>query len=255
MGPGRDTYPYGASTGGMAMQEEKEEEKVEEGEEEEMEEREAAQAVEAATFAKLPEQQQQEQDRLLAVSLTHDQTPFRKDERERVKKAGASVMTVDQVEGRREIQDDFVDKRANGGIVNANQDIPRLWVPDRDYPGHTFTRSIGDSTSEKIGVIAEPEMTTVELTPQDEILVLASDGVFEFFTNQTIIDICAECENPVEACQELLRVSYERWLQFEERIDDMTIIVCFLDCTETVGPSDTTTQAITTSELVATLDM
>ena len=32
--------------------------------------------------------------------LSNDQTPFRKDERERLKKKGAKIMTLDQIEGR-----------------------------------------------------------------------------------------------------------------------------------------------------------
>lgn len=31
--------------------------------------------------------------------LSVDQTPFRKDERERIKKAGGHVLTIDQIEG------------------------------------------------------------------------------------------------------------------------------------------------------------
>ena len=36
-------------------------------------------------------------------------------------------------------------------------DPPRLWAPNGMYPGTAFTRSIGDSAAERIGVTAEPE--------------------------------------------------------------------------------------------------
>jgi cGMP-dependent protein kinase 2 len=39
------------------------------------------------------------QGRLRAVDLSHDQTPFRDDECQRVKAAGARVLTLDQLEG------------------------------------------------------------------------------------------------------------------------------------------------------------
>jgi cGMP-dependent protein kinase len=45
--------------------------------------------------------------------------------------------------------------------------------------GTAFTRSIGDGIAEELGVTAEPEMLTRELTKEDKIIVLASDGVFE----------------------------------------------------------------------------
>ncbi len=38
-------------------------------------------------------------DNVVAEPLSIDQTPFRKDERERVKKSGARVLTIDQIEG------------------------------------------------------------------------------------------------------------------------------------------------------------
>ena len=44
---------------------------------------------------------------------------------------------------------------------------------------------------------AEREILTKEITKGDEILVLVSDGVFEFLMNQRVIDICAECDDPL----------------------------------------------------------
>ena len=49
-----------------------------------------------------------------------------------------------------------------------------------DFPGTAFTRSLGDALAEDLGVIAEPEIVTRELEEGDEIIVLASDGVFVF---------------------------------------------------------------------------
>ena len=43
--------------------------------------------------------------------------------------------------------------------------------------------SRGDVIANNIGVFAEPKMVTLELTTKDQIIVLASDGVFEFLTN------------------------------------------------------------------------
>ena len=44
---------------------------------------------------------------IAAKALSVDQTPYRKDERERVKKVGARVMTVDQVEGKERLHEDW----------------------------------------------------------------------------------------------------------------------------------------------------
>jgi serine/threonine protein phosphatase PrpC len=57
------------------------------------------------------------------------------------------------------------------------------------YPGTAFTRSVGDSTAEKIGVISVPEVSMVRLTPNHLFFVVASDGVFEFLSSQTVVDM------------------------------------------------------------------
>lgn len=167
--------------------------------------------------------------KVMAVPLSRDQTPYRLDERERVKKAGAAVMSIDQMEGDETMHENWGDM-VLGEDIDVQGDPPRVWVKDADYPGCAFTRSIGDSVADDLGVYAEPEMLTTELTSNDEILVIASDGVFEFMTNQAVIDICAECSNPMEACQEVVQASYAQWLHYEDRTDDITIIVCFAQC-------------------------
>ena len=69
---------------------------------------------------------------------------------------------------------------------------------------------------------------TEETTKGDEILVIVSDGVFEFLTNQQVIDICAECNNPLHACTRLLDESYKQWLHYELPTGDITCIVLSL---------------------------
>lgn len=123
-------------------------------------------------------------NRIIAEDLSHDQTPFRKDEYERVKVCGARVLSVDQVEGLKDpnIQT-WGDEESQGG------DPPRLWVQNGMYPGTAFTRSVGDSTAEKIGVVAVPEVSVVQLTPNHLFFVVASDGVFEFLSSQAVVDM------------------------------------------------------------------
>ena len=123
-------------------------------------------------------------NRIVAENLSSDQTPFRKDEYERVKLCGARVLSADQVEGLKDpdIQT-WGDEESQGG------DPPRLWVQNGMYPGTAFTRSVGDSTAEKIGVISVPEVSMVRLTPNHLFFVVASDGVFEFLSSQSVVDM------------------------------------------------------------------
>ena len=64
-----------------------------------------------------------------------------------------------------------------------------MWVQNGMYPGTAFTRSVGDSTAETIGVIAVPEISIVRLTPNHLFFVVASDGVFEFLPSQTVVNM------------------------------------------------------------------
>ena len=101
-------------------------------------------------------------------------------------------------------------------------------------PGCAFTRSIGDSVGESIGVVAEPELLTKQLVASDKFLVIASDGVWEFMTNQMVADMVAGFESPLKACKAVVQEAYKLWLQFDVRTDDITMSLVMLDQTEGV---------------------
>ncbi|MQL76232.1 hypothetical protein Taro_008637 [Colocasia esculenta] len=200
---------------------------------------------------------------VVAEDLSSDQTPFRRDEYERVKLCGARVLSVDQVEG---IKDPNI--QTWGDEESDEGDPPRLWVQNGMYPGTAFTRSVGDLTAEKIGVTADPEVLTAKITPDHLFFVVASDGVFEFLSSQTVVnmnrlrmksivqvDIWIEPQHfddwhllynvliptsscfgfhlskvskyadPRDACSAIAAESYRIWLEHETRTDDITIII------------------------------
>lgn len=162
---------------------------------------------------------------IVAVDLSIDQTPYRVDELERVKLCGARVLTLDQIEGLKnpEVPCWGSDEEGDDG------DPPRLWVPNGMYPGTAFTRSIGDSIAETIGVVANPEIVSFELTPNNPFFVIASDGVFEFLSSQTVVDMVAKFKDPRDACAAIVAESYRLWLQYETRTDDITVIIVHIN--------------------------
>ncbi|CAN1324498.1 Probable protein phosphatase 2C 35 [Linum perenne] len=172
-------------------------------------------------------------DRIVAEDLSSDQTPFRKDECERVKQCGARVLSVDQVEG---LKDPNI--QSWGDEENDGGDPPRLWVQDAMYPGTAFTRSVGDGTAERIGVIAEPEVSVLHLTPNHMFFVVASDGVFEFLSSQLVVDMAARYGDPRDACSAIAGESYKLWLEHENRTDDITIIIAQIKDLITPGVDD-----------------
>ncbi|KAL7220585.1 hypothetical protein ACSBR2_013464 [Camellia fascicularis] len=162
-----------------------------------------------------------DRNRVVAEDLSHDQTPFRKDECERVKLCGARVLSADQVEGLKDpdIQT-WGDEETEGG------DPPRLWVQNGMYPGTAFTRSVGDSAAEKIGVVSVPEVSMVQIKPDHHpFFVVASDGIFEFLSSQTVVEMATRYTDPRDACSAIAGESYKLWLQNENRTDDITIII------------------------------
>lgn len=160
---------------------------------------------------------------IVAVDITNDQTPFRDDECERVIRGGSRVMTLDQLEGLKQ-----PGVRCWTNEENCDGDPPRCWAPDGAYPGTAFTRSIGDSIAERIGVIAEPEVDFLEINPHvDSFLILATDGVWEFLSSQHAVNIVRQQlslrRDPVNAIRALLSTAFKAWLRKEARTDDISV--------------------------------
>jgi serine/threonine protein phosphatase PrpC/CRP-like cAMP-binding protein len=165
---------------------------------------------------------------LKATALSTDQTPYRKDERERIRAAGGEIMSVDQREGHVPMHDNWdVDL---GAETDTDGDPPRVWVPGKDKPGCAFTRSIGDAMGERVGVIADPELTKKTLKEHDRFVCVCSDGVWEFLTNQAVCNIVGEHDgDALAACRAVVAESYRLWLQFDIRTDDITMVIAFID--------------------------
>ena len=60
-------------------------------------------------------------------------------------------------------------------------------------------------------------------------LIAASDGIFEFITTRSCIETALLYSDPLEACKALVGESYKLWIEREDRTDDITIIVGFIE--------------------------
>lgn len=65
----------------------------------------------------------------------------------------------------------------------------RVWLKDEDTPGLAMSRSLGDRLAHSIGVTHDPEVKSVTLNPADKFIVIASDGLWEFLTNEMVARI------------------------------------------------------------------
>lgn len=105
----------------------------------------------------------------------------------------------------------------------------RVWL-DAAYTqiGLAMARSIGDHAVAQVGVIAEPAVTHHEIGPNDDFMVLASDGVWEFMSSEDAARIVGSNlhRGATKACQALIEASAARWHEEEgEYRDDITAIV------------------------------
>lgn len=174
--------------------------------------------------------------KLVPKALTHDQTLYRKDERDRVKSKGGRVMTIGQIEGEVPPSEDFA--CGLGDEIDEDGDPPRIWLPHDDSPGCAFSRSIGDSVAEMVGCNAVPEIASVELDDDDRYVIIATDGVWEFLTNKAVVEMVSQYSDPAEACHAVVAMSYKLWLEREERSDDITMIVIYVNgSAEEFGPA------------------
>ena len=52
-----------------------------------------------------------------------------------------------------------------------------------------MSRSFGDYVASTVGVVADPEITYFRLEAPTAFLVIASDGVWEFLTNERVCEM------------------------------------------------------------------
>jgi serine/threonine protein phosphatase PrpC len=103
---------------------------------------------------------------MVAVALSVDHKPELPEERKRIELAGGRI-------------DSFHD------IENDNEPLgpQRVWLQDQEIPGLAMSRSLGDTTAHSVGVSSIPEVRSFLIGVDDKFVVIGSDGVWEFLTN------------------------------------------------------------------------
>jgi serine/threonine protein phosphatase PrpC len=107
----------------------------------------------------------------------------------------------------------------------------RVWFKNGDYPGLAMSRSIGDTLAHKIGVSDIPEIIEYKISKLNPLaIIVASDGVWEFMTNEQIKNIIIKYRNSQDAylcAKEIVEKSRQIWKGTTYAIDDITCIVSF----------------------------
>ncbi len=100
----------------------------------------------------------------------------------------------------------------------------RVWLADQDLPGLAMSRSLGDQVAHSVGVSSLPESKEFYLTRDDKFVVIATDGVWEFLSNEDVASIILPffLENqPEAAANALVRHAHQRWRQVSQKLNNI----------------------------------
>ena len=115
----------------------------------------------------------------------------------------------------------------------------RVFLPAGLSPGLAVARAFGDLLLSQVGVVPTPDFTVFPLsrtatptsaTKPGHVLIVASDGLWQYIDNQAAVDIAAGAGSPEEAARLLADAAQQQWeLCFQgKHCDDITVAVAFL---------------------------
>ena len=94
-----------------------------------------------------------------------------------------------------------------------------------------MTRSFGDEIGSLVGVLPIPEVGEYQIKEEDRAIIIASDGLWEYMTNEEVADIVKKLiskKDPDYIANELYKESIIKWKLKDYGIDDITIICILL---------------------------
>ena len=145
--------------------------------------------------------------------LSRDHTPSEPDEAERIIKYGGEIQKIEN----------------ENGIVEGPL---RIFKKNDEGPGLAMSRSFGDSEGQNLGIIAEPEVKEYSTNKNDKALVIASDGLWEYVSNEEVMNAVKNLWDKKDGniiVNELYKISIEKWKKENCNIDDITIICVLLN--------------------------
>ena len=124
----------------------------------------------------------------------------------------------------------------NGGTIGKIDWLKvgplRVWFKDKKYPGLSITRSLGDFEAEQLGILSIPDIKEFDVDEEKiKIIVMGTNGIWEFLTNDKIMDIVFgyyECEDANGASQKIVETAGKLWkIKNPNNIPDLTVVVLF----------------------------
>ncbi|KAL4189549.1 hypothetical protein AMTRI_Chr08g207670 [Amborella trichopoda] len=153
-------------------------------------------------------------NKMVPLQLTVDLKPNLPSEAERIKQCKGRVFAMEE-----------------------EPDVARMWLPNEDCPGLAMARAFGDFCLKDYGLISVPHLSYRKLTPKDEFVVLATDGVWDVLTNKEVINIVASSKDRSSAARTLVTRAVRAWKYKypTSKIDDCAVICLYLRTEPTVA--------------------
>ncbi|KAL2330653.1 hypothetical protein Fmac_018234 [Flemingia macrophylla] len=110
-------------------------------------------------------------------------------------------------------------------------DVYRIWMPDDDCPGLAMSRAFGDFCLKDYGLISVPDVFYRKIIPEDQFVVLATDGIWDVLTNSEVVNIVASAPRRSVAAKLLVKHAVRAWRYKYpgSKVDDCAVIILFLD--------------------------
>lgn len=112
-------------------------------------------------------------------------------------------------------------KNSKGKEVGPN----RIWNQKFTMPGLAMSRSLGDKIAHVYGCGEIPDIDQRPILGDEKHIIIASDGVWEVFTNRKAAD--QFCDDPQEFADNIVQMSEKDWAANFPlgNVDDITCIV------------------------------
>jgi serine/threonine protein phosphatase PrpC len=119
-----------------------------------------------------------------------------------------------------------------GGVVEFDGGVNhRVFAKNKPYPGLAMSRALGDIRAHKeAGITAEPSVLQHDLQGDENLILVCSDGVWEFISPQEAVEIVISFPSMTDGVQHLVSIARDRWIKEEDGqvIDDITAIAMTL---------------------------
>ena len=89
--------------------------------------------------------------------------------------------------------------------------------------------------AKKLGVLGEPDIYEYVIGEEDKFVIVASDGVWEYLSNEDVMNIVKEVyldsdDKAEEACELLVKNATDAWKRENSNtIDDISCVILFLN--------------------------